>query len=214
MKKLAVLMLALAVCMSLCACGGSEEAVPAETENVTEAATEAATEEVTEAPTEPTKIYHFGEPIETEMFMITPSFDGFAEELGNWPDENFLTPDGKISGGNPFKADEEKVMMYFSAVVEYVGDSKQNETVAIGGSVDFDNGYIFPLDSYDCGFTVDMDDVDWKYSNIMSFEPLSSKTTRYFRFCFEVPTQLETETDKPLVVKLGVNGAEYIYEIR
>ena len=137
--------------------------------------------------------------------------------MGNWPDENYLTPDGKAVGSNPFKAEEEKTIMWFSADVEYIGDSTENETFSYAFTVVYDGDYEFASDPYDCSYTEDPAGGEWEQSSnstAMTFEPLSSKTTRLARFCIEVPQQLETDAAAPLQVIFTLNGAEYVYQIR
>ena len=57
------------------------------------------TKESTFPVTEPTEtkpvLISFGETIKTEMFEFTPSFEGFAKNISNWPDKDYLTPKGK-----------------------------------------------------------------------------------------------------------------------
>ena len=169
----------------------------------------------------------FGESVTTDLFRFTPSFDGFADEVANWPDENYLTPNGKMAGSNPFKADDGKVMMYFSATVDYIGNSKTNESFSLWYRVDFDNGYIFdgkhdynsnPFDSeearYTTGWGNSTDNKEWDYSNSMTFAPLSSVKKRYVRFAIEVPSVLQTETGKSLIVIFTIDGKQYTYKIR
>ncbi len=216
MKKVFAQLLAVMMCLCMAACGSSEATEPAEETTVPTqqaAAETAAPIPETTAPAED-QICAFGDPIVTEMFIFTPAFEGFTDEVGNWPDKDFLTPEGQISGSNPFKAGSEKVIMYFSGTVEYVGDSKENVQFTYTFDVDYDDGYVFSFDSYDCGFTSDIENGKWTYSNSMLFEPLSSNTTRYVRFCIEVPSQLETNTTQPLKVIFHIDGTNYIYVIR
>ena len=106
-------------------------------------------------------------------------------------------------GSNPFKAEEEKTIMWFSADVEYIGDSTENETFSYAFTVVYDGDYEFTSDPYNCSYTEDPAGGEWEQgsdSTTMTFEPLSSKTTRLARFCIEVPQQLETDTEAPLQV--------------
>jgi len=240
MKKLLALILAAALALSLVACGGGSGAGDTNTpsggngdtntpstpstgnEDTTSTDTPSGGGEdstpdettPTEEPTNDVQTLSFGDSITTELFEFTPVFEGFADELANWPDENYMTPDGKISGSNPFKAGEEKTLMWFSGTVNYIGNSTTNETFTYAYKVIYDNDYVFDFDDYDTGYTVDLENVDWKYSNSMTFEPLSSKTTRYVRFNIEVPKQVETNTDKGLTVVFMIGGNEYSYNIR
>lgn len=195
MKKVLPLILALVMCLSLCACGSSNSDSP----------------ETTEAPTAEVTIYKLGDVIETELFRITPYFTGYAKELANWPDENYMTPAGKISGTTPYAAGDEKTVMYGQIDVEYIGNEKSNVPLKINISVDYDNGYIF--DAVHIGNCVSVDG-DWEYNGEMSFEPLSSSTTRVVRYCVEVPEQVESAADKSLLVTIFVNDEAFVYDFR
>ena len=223
MKKTALLLLVLIV-ITFTSCSytitETAETGPAESIAETEAQIETTTEKtVTQLS--------FGDAIVTEMFRFTPSFDGFADEVANWPDENYLKPNGSISGSNPFKAADGKTMMYFSGVVEYIGNSKQNESFSVYYQVDYDDGYIFNGNNdynmttsesqdarYHTGWGNSADGKNWDYSNTMTFAPLSTITKRYVRFTIEVPAVLESETGKPLNVIFRVDGNDYCFKLR
>ena len=205
MKRITALSAALALALSLTACGGP--AAPSSQSEDPAPGSQGETVRV------------FGDTVTTEddLFTFTPTFGGFAPEVGNWPDENYLTPDGTAVGSNPFKAEEEKTIMWFSADVEYIGDSTENETFSYAFTVVYDGDYEFASDPYNCSYTEDPAGGEWDQgsdSTTMTFEPLSSKTTRLARLCIEVPQQLETDTAAPLQVIFTLNGAEYAYQIR
>ena len=148
--------------------------------------------------------------IETEQFRITPGFTGYANELANWPDENFMMPEGKISGTSPYSASDEKVMLYGEVQIEYIGSDKSDVQLSVAVQADYDDGYQFNEASYGSCVTPD----DWSYTNIMSFEPLSSATTRTLRYCMRVPSQVEANPDKPLLVTFVINGESYVFDFR
>ena len=203
MKKALSLLLALVMCLSLCACGGGSD-----TPKTSEAPTTEATKPIAEET-----IYKLGDVIETNLFKITPAFTGYAKELANWPDENYMTPAGKISGTTPYAAGEEKTVMYGQIDVEYIGNEKSNVPLKISISVDYDNGYIFDGSAVHIGNCVSVDG-DWEYNGEMSFEPLSSSTTRVVRYCVEVPEQVESAADKSLLVTIFVNDEAFVYDFR
>lgn len=219
MKKIALLLVAVVLIFSA-SCGNNDQSstVSLNTQTKSEPLSN------TQTKSEPLS---FGQSISTKIFKFTPSFDGFAKELANWPDENFLTPTGQISGSNPYEAADGKVMMFFSGTVEYIGDSKQNETFSLYYIVDYDNGYTFngnndynasAFESEDAryhtawGNSVDMN--DWDYSNSMTFAPLSSITTRIIRFAIEVPEVLQSATDKPLNFIFTIDDNDYCFKVR
>lgn len=211
MKKVLSLILALVLCLSLFACGSSpSEKQPSSMDAVPESSSTAPTASDTTDVTPDEVVYTMGQTVSTEIFEFTPVFEGFADEVANWPDENFMTPDGKISGNNPFKADEDKVIMYFSADVKYIGNSKSNETFSYDFTIDYADGYIFEFNErYDCGV---QNDDGWDYSNEITFEPLSSEKDGYVRFCIEVPSQLESDPNNILII-FNIGGNDYQFSL-
>lgn len=210
MKKALALLLALTLCLSLCACGGKPSAQNGAEPPVT-AEAPAQTPE-TEAPAEE-KVHLLGDVIETDLFRITPSFTGYAKKLANWPDENYMTPAGSISGESPYSAGEGKTSIYGEMQIEYIGSEKSDVFLTINVSADYDNGYFFSGADVHVGNCVSLDG-DWNYDGNMVFEPLSSFNTRVLRYCIEVPEQVETNTDKPLIVTIYVNGEAFAYDFR
>lgn len=191
MKKLIALLMALVLCLSLCACGDGQ---------------------AEETPTAET-IYNLGDVIETDLFRITPSFTGYAHELANWPDENFMTPEGQFSGESAYSAANGKVAIYGELSIEYIGNEKSDVSLNIDISVDYDDGYIFNGSDVDMGCCVSVDG-KWSYNGSMNFEPLSSNTTRILRYCVEVPEQVEINRDKSLLASFVVNGEAFVYDFR
>ena len=210
MKKTISLILALVLCLSLCACGGGND-TPEVTEAPTET-TEAPTTEATKPPAEET-VYKLGDIIETELFKITPSFAGYSYELANWPDENFMTPAGKFSGTSPYSASEGKTSMYGEIHVEYIGNEKSDVKLKLNVSVDYDDGYIFEGADTHMGNCISING-DWAYDGNMTFEPLSSNNNRIVRYCIEVPEQVEANAEKSLLVTFFVNGEPFVFDFR
>ena len=218
MKKAISLLLALVICLSLCACGNSnsnatnppETQAPINEEPADE--TQAPANEEPEPPAKDT-IYKLGDVIETDLFKITPTFTGFAYELANWPDENFMTPAGKFSGTSAYSASEGKTAMYGEVQIEYIGNEKSDVSLNIDISVDYDNGYIFEGADVDMGNCVSIDG-NWKYDGRMTFEPLSNINTRILRYCVEVPEQVEINADKSLLATFFVNGEPFVFDFR
>ena len=204
MKKIIALTLALILCLSLVACGG-ENSIP----EATEEAETVATPEVSAEET----VYKLGDVIETDFFRIIPAFTGYAYELANWPDENFMTPEGQFSGVSAYSANEGKTVMYGEMQIEYIGNEKSTVTLNMDISVNYDDGYIFAGSSVDMGSCVSIDG-KWSYDGQMAFEPLSSNNTRILRYCVEVPEQVEANTDKSLLVTFLVNNEPFIYDFR
>ena len=233
MKKWIALLLTAIMCLSLVACGGGKS--PSTDADVTTSHAGNANEENTDVqdngeqteskPVADTTIYHFGDTVSVSdgMFEFTPVFEGFTAKLANWPDKDFMTPDGQFSGQTPYEASEEKVMMYFSGTINYVGESKENELFGYNFTVDYKNGYLFDFAGGEawnsgkgyhsgCGITSNIESGDWNYKNMATFEPLSSNKTRYVRFCIEVPNQLEADSGN-VIITFHINGEDRIFTL-
>lgn len=146
LKRTFALLLALAMCLSLYACGSGKGSEASEAQSASDAVSEAPAESVADAAEsglEEETIYNLGDTIETELFKITPSFTGFAKELANWPDANYMTPDGQFSGNSPYCASSEKVEVYGEVQIEYIGNEKSNVSLNMDVSADYDGGYVF-----------------------------------------------------------------------
>lgn len=205
MKRFESLMLALMMCLSLCACGGNNTAQKTdEGESVKTSAEEEKT------------LYQLGDVIETELFRITPTFTGYAHFLSNVMDKTYLTFVGYTSDNNPYQAADGKVELFGEIFVEYIGSEKTDVSLEMGISVDFDDGYI-----YDAGKTLggtiacctSPDGDDWSSGCSMVFEPFGA-TKGSMRYCLEVPEQIETGTDKSLIATITVNGELYRFDFR
>lgn len=208
MKKLLYFTLILSICITLCACDGTAE--PFESTEIPTESTCAVTIEATEPPQKET-IYKLGDVIETDLFKITPCFTGYAYELANWPDENFMTPMGEFSGTSPYSASTGKIQMYGEVQIEYIGNEKSNVFLDVNVFANYDDRYIFETVHMGNCFTVDG---SWGYTGQMVFEPLSNNNTRILRYCIEVPEQVETNIDKSLLVTFFVNGEPFIFDFR
>ena len=201
MKRSIALLLTLVLMLGMAACGGTaKEPEPTPSR------------EPSASPTpepSPEPVLNLGDEIKTSLFVIKPSFTGYAVELANWPDENYMTPMGKSAGTTPYRGDE-KVVMYGEIEIEYIGNEKTEVPLKIDISADYDNGYLYKASMGHCTSI----DGDWTYDGIMKFEPLSSSTSRIMRYCIIVPEQVENNTEKPLLVTFTVNGDPYTYDFR
>lgn len=194
MKKAVSLILALMMLLTLCACGAEGGTSAQGTANKDE--------------------YQFGESITSPsgMFVFTPEFDGFAAAVANYPDENYLRPEGRgvDESNNPYVAEDGKVMMYCSAKVEYVGGSKEDETFRFSAKLDYDGSYTFDAD----GIRYSRDEEDWDAGyDSTSFEPLSTDTVRYVRFCFEVPEVVSQDYEKRTVTVITIEDQDYTFPV-
>ncbi len=123
-------------------------------------------------------------------------------------DEHYILPEGKNldKGNNPYKAEDGKVMMYYSATVEYVGDSKEDETFSYEFRVNYDDGYLFEGGMFSNYYGEDPSSWDLN----ATFVPLSGDATvRHTRFCVEVPVALEQDTDKQTLTIFTIEGEDF-----
>lgn len=200
MKKILAVLLAAIMCLSLCACGANNDT------------TKTSANETTEQVKEENKIYKLGDAIETKLFRITPAFTGYARYLSNVQNETYLTFTGSTVN-NPYVAEDGKVNLFGEMAVEYVGTEKSNVSLEVDISVDFDNGYIYSTDelgsAIDCTISPDKDDWD---SSIV-FEPFG-ETKGLVRYCIQAPEQVESESEKPLIATITVNGEKFLFDFR
>lgn len=197
MKKAKLLVLILSTCLLMCTgCGAKKE-------------------------------YSFGESITTSKFVFTPEFGGFSEQLGaqGLYDEYLFRPEpsdityrvkDRVKNYAPIKARSGRTMMYFSGTIEYIGNSKKNETFSYGATVNYDNGYTYTVEDF--AFE-DHGAWDFELSRLKgqtTYEKLidDDQKTRMTRCCVEVPKQVEENADKRLTVTFKINGRKYTYRIR
>ena len=90
MKKAISLLLALVMCLSLCACGGGNSDTP-DTPDTTEA-TQASTAEATQAPAEPSAKLALGESAITDIAGLKLDSSEFCYYMEDTLDETYLTP--------------------------------------------------------------------------------------------------------------------------
>ena len=185
MKRLLAIMLTLVLCLSLCSCGGKEEA-----------------ESTTETSVENTKIYNVGETITTEQVEFTILKFGFYNCLSNFGDESFLTPieendeDAELYyvDDNPFNVDDEHIMLQFEYEYKNIGKEKFNEIDTF--SLEYSDGYVF-------------DDVegtgqakDGSFCGLGDIEPLSDKV--YARAEVKLPKEVMENESEPIIIKVNL----------
>lgn len=227
MKKIFAMLLVASIGLTMFGCSSDKPSDEKVTDDKKTAKTERVVEETTEL-TQPTqKIYEMGDTVTVnDMFTFTPELIGYGDVLykDGYDNELKFTPipdadksDITYKSGYIVASDEHKYMC-FSAVLEYTGDSKTDEKFYINKcTVDYDNGYLFDLDLLHFRASSDLENDNWTSGWVdgsVTFEPLSSKNTRYVRFYIEVADQVETETDKPVLVTLYLNGEEFVYKVR
>lgn len=199
MKKVIFLLLALVMCLSLCACGGNSNTpeTTEATQTPTTEATQAPTTEATEAPTEPETIeLVIGETYSFPAFDITITGFDFTEKA-TFPDGdgfNLLPQNGYVTAN-----------LYYD--VKYTGKSTYYSSYLSPAFIDYNDGYMFTLETfyyYDSGVDA--------WLNSGDIDPLTPEFS--CKACFFVPLEVSENTDAPLFVKFVIGDNEAIYTVR
>ena len=194
MKKAISLLLALVMCLSLCACGGGND-TPS-TPDTTEA-TQTPTTEATEAPTEPETIeLVIGETYSFPAFDITITGFDFTQKA-TFPDGdgfNLVPQDGYVTAN-----------LYYD--VKYTGKTTFHSSYLSPAWIDYNDGYVFNLETfyyYDSGVDA--------WLNSGDIDPLTPEFS--CKACFFVPLEVSENTDAPLFVTFKIGDIEAIYSVR
>ena len=194
MKKAISLLLALVLCLSLCACGGGNDAP--NTPETTEA-TQAPTAEATEVSTEPETIeLVIGETYSFPAFDITITGFDFTEKA-TFPDGGSFSlrpQDGYVTAN-----------LYYD--VKYTGKATYYSSYLSPFYIDYNDGYMFNLETfyyYDSGVDA--------WLNSGDIDPLTPEFP--CKACFFVPLEVSENTDAPLFVKFMIGDTEAIYTVR
>ena len=192
MKKTISLLLALVMCLSLCACGGGSSDSSETTE-----ATHAPTAEETEALAEPEAIeLVLGETYSLPLFDITITGFDFTEKATFPEGGSFcLRPqDGYVTAN-----------LYYD--VNYTGKAKFYSTGFSPALIDYNDGYTFYLETfyyYDTGVDA--------WLNSGDIDPLCPEFS--CKACFFVPLEVSENKDAPLFVKFNIGDNGVIYKVR
>lgn len=207
MKKLIVLLLAVTMQLSLCACGSPK--VPEELEGISDEDWEAAAEALEDMNGNPTtetepaeKIYEIGDTIVTADGMLEFTLDSFC--FGDYRDGYTYLP--ADSGDIDHTAEEEKTFCFFSGTMTLVGEHKEKCSYYLYDiKADYKDGYIFgegepsPTNTYEVGGSKGM-------GSSAEFEPLVGTNVREVRGFVEVPDVVENDTESPLLLYITING--------
>ena len=187
MKRAITLLMALVMCLSLCACGGSE---PTGSSTSTESSP---TQEVDKTPT-----YSMGECVETVSAKLTLNNATLAIALNNTMNDTYLEPkeySANEDSDNPYVANDGAVLVYYDVMLAAIGRS----TVDIRG-VDFTaveyNGKVYTPDYDTCKISTGA-------SNILLLSGEEKRVKGYF----EIPVNADLNSDFKLIFSLP-NGAD------
>lgn len=196
MKKIISLLLALVLCLSLCACGGDTTAETPETE-----ATQPATTEVTEPPTEAINVVALGEKVSGENLEITIKSFEFAEYLGK--DNTTRVFERDVSWDKP---GDGKVFSIFK--FDYTNLAKEEVDMVrdVKFTVDYKDGYEFASFDESKAYIFE-DDINGVFRQccldsggyVMNLSPLTSGS---FFIAIPVAEIVSTDTESPIQIKV------------
>lgn len=200
MKKTISLLMALVLCLSLCACGG-----------------ESNTSSADNTPT--AQELSIGDIITTDIIEFSLTRVEFADQLkhttfstGQQPDTEYMLPTTEYQSNKTFVADEGYTFLSYSYSLKYTGKEEIEVETAMGISADYNNGYTFEVwsDAY-------------MWSNYISIDgdtklkPLDPPGEG--RGCMKVPEEVSTNSTVPLKINISIpNGdgstTDAVYIIR
>ena len=195
MKKTISLLLALVLCLSLCACGG-ESNTPETTE-----ATQAPTTEATEAPTEATNSVSVGEKLTGDNLEITVKSVEFADLLGK--DNTTRVFERDVSWDNPGDG-----KVYAIIKFDYTNLAKQEVDMVrdVKITVVYKDGYEFVSFDETKAYIFE-DDINGVFRQccldtggyVMELSPLTNGS---FFIAIPVAEMVSTDTESPIQIKV------------
>ena len=219
MKKVLSLLLALVMCLSLCACGGGS------TNNTN---TENSTPDTNTSNTTPV-VHRIGDTVTTKMFNCTLGRAEFAEEVGNYRLDGYLLPDGKLAvGETAHYAKDGYKLLSFTFELTYLGTTEYSFSLGQSDGMDlmvkFDNTYefdsfvisgsTFPIGEWDKACELKSGHTMTSLSNpAFKFAPLD-ETVHEFRAYIEVPDKVAESIDKPAEIIITLCDEDVVYSIR
>ncbi len=187
MKKVLSLLMVLALCLSLVACGKKENSAAEDSDAKG-------------------KAYAIGETIKTEQVEFTVKEYGLDKCLSNVGDENYMTPikpdaeDAYVYyvSNNPYNADDEHIILHFEFEYKNIGKEKIYEIDQF--TVEYGDGYVFD------GVSSSARREDGSFGLIGEIEPLSGTITG--RAAVKLPKEVAENEDKPILVKVKLPSGD------
>ena len=225
MKKLLVLMLAVALPFSLAACGGagntntsSSSGGAASTDTPSGGGEDSTLQGETGSQSE---MKELGETITTENFEFTLEQAVFGTNLcTDTSSQDYLIVDGDYpatvtgSDGNKYTrayvADDDRAYVAIAYTLKYIGKTSLTWTPAI--SVDYNDGYTFSDAAYSNNTIIYKENEKWNTSTSIALEPLTPE--HEFRFVFNVPREVMENADAPVKINISLDGSKYTYSIQ
>lgn len=214
MKKAISLLLALVLCLSLCACGGSNTDTP----ETTQAPTTEVTETPTEAPTEAINAVNVGEKLVGDNLEITVKSIEFADLLGK--DNTTRVFERDVSWDDPGDG-----KVYAIIKFDYTNLAKQEVDMVrdVKITVVYRDGYEFASFDETKAYIFE-DDINGVFRQccldtggyVMKLSPLTSGS---FFIAIPVAEMVSTDTESPIQIKVdygtnikgGASVSETVY---
>lgn len=203
MKRALSLILALVMCLSLCACGSTDNAGSNEV-----------------------KTYNVNETATTELFECTLTKIEFAGRVDADRDSaDYMLPSTTSNIGRPAK--DGKTLLCFSVELKYIGKENfvlgmgvsEKEKAIISFTARYDNDYQFGSfvasrkdKSCASGWAYEREYENSYTTNAFNFAPLDEATG--IRAFIELPAEVETNTEAPLELEIFLNGDIIKYIVR
>lgn len=209
MKKTISLLLALVICLSLCACGDNEKKEEPATENTV------IMETTTEAVAEESEELSLGDKVADEYFEVSITRAEFCQTLNADPKhEGFMLPLAEADRGSvstSLSANEGEVYLSYSFEYKYIGKAEQTFGTCFITMVQYNNDYNFFKNYYNVRHST-----VWEVLSADNLPPLSltsaSKTYKPLdptvyevRGFISLPKEIAENTDAPLLIKVGVD---------
>lgn len=216
MRTTISLLLALVMCLSLCACGDGKVT------STTEAPTTETQAPTTESTTEPIVILTVGETASTKVLEFTLDSFTFTDKLDTSGDENYLTPIEEHAHITRVPK-EGKTFVSFSFSIKNIGKEELSTLAFSTMKLVYSDGYTFEIDPNNG--VVRTDDSYYTRNGRTGFlSPEVLAEAQTYRGYFEVPLEVTENVDAPLLftVELQMDEGpvgfairkEFIYELR
>lgn len=209
MKKLTALLVAIVLCLSLCACGGGNTDVPADKTTASVDKNDISTE----------KAYSLGDTITTDIIEFSLTRVEFSDQLkyatfstGEQPDTGYMLPTTEPQSNKTFVANEGYTFLSYSYSLRYTGKEEIEVETAMGISADYNDGYTFEIwsDAYMWSEYISIKG----YTKLRPLDPQGEG-----RGCMKVPEEVSTNSVAPLKINVSIpNGdgttTDAVYIIR
>lgn len=218
MKKTISLILALMLCLSLCAC--ADETVTTDTQGTQGTQQENETSAPTEDETPEETIYQIGDTASGEMFDFTLESVEYVEGIEHGRYNNTYSVTGEGVSYHDAIPEEGYSMIKIDLSVDYHGKEKKEVSLLSALTLDYDDGYEFKPVAWNGSMPTTQDRYKGAYLfnrpedvEIDITDPLAFKkaTRTVYVFVNEV---VESNTEAPLILKVSLSTDEFVFDLR